>query len=485
MTAEPAIQLSALLGGAGVTPLAAPPCDPLIRQVTLDSRTAGKDSLFCALQGAQAASEKFAAQAAAQGAVAVMAATPRPASFDVHVAWLQVENPRMQVAPLSRELHGRPDEAMILVGITGTNGKTTTTYMLDSIVRSAGLSSGRLGTVEYAWNDQTRPALRTTPEGPELFALLAEMRDAGVQWVAMEVSSHALRLGRVNTASFDLAAFLNLRRDHLDFHSSLDDYFDAKAILFESLPADAVAVLNADDPSCSTLTGRTRGSIVTFGRSATADVRIVDEVTSVSGSRCVLETGWGQVGIETSLAGSFNLENIAAAAACALAGGLPPEAVTAGIGALAAVPGRMESVATGHSFAVFVDYAHTEDALSALLQAARSITYNRILVVFGCGGNRDSGKRFGMGATAAGLADVLFPTSDNSRDEDPAGILRQIHEGIESVQGATARTTVIADREEAIRAALDGQSSELFIPPPFAVAHHLVRAWAEQRGGMS
>jgi UDP-N-acetylmuramoyl-L-alanyl-D-glutamate--2,6-diaminopimelate ligase len=450
----PAIRLSALLRGAGVTPVSATEFDPLIRHVTLDSRTVGKNSLFCALKGLKSDGENYISEAAAQGAVAVMAATPRPERLDPLVTWLQVESPRMQVAPIARELHGRPDESVKLVGITGTNGKTTTTYMLDSIVRSAGFSSGRLGTVEYAWQDQTRPAPRTTPEGPELFALLAEMRDAGVQWVAMEVSSHALSLGRVRSASFDLAVLLNLRRDHLDFHENIDDYLNAKAILFEALSPDAIAVLNADDPSCSTLAARTCGSVLTFGRSATADVRIDSEVTTVSGSRCVLHTDWGQVEIKTSLAGPFNLENVAAAAACALAGGLSTSAVATGIEALTSVPGRMESVSTGLPFTVFVDYAHTDDALEALLEAARAINPNRILVVFGCGGNRDSGKRFDMGATAARLADLLFPTSDNPRDEDPAEILHQIQEGIASVPGAPTRTTVCTDREKAIQAAL-------------------------------
>ena len=454
MIPAPAMRLSHLLRGAGVRPRTASECDPIIRQVGLDSRSIGKDGLFCALKGLQSDGERFVDQAVRQGAAAVLAGSPRPLDLDPSVAWVEVEDPRMQVAPLSRELYGRPDEALKLVGITGTNGKTTTAYMVDAIVRAAGLNSGRIGTIDYAWNDLVRPAPHTTPEGPDLFRLLAEMKDAGVAWVAMEVSSHALSMGRVRSARFDVAAFLNLRRDHLDFHQDVDSYLEAKTILFRSLHTDDTAILNADDPASDAVADQTRARVLTFGRSPAADIRIRSDSSTVSGSRAILVTPWGELPVYTPLAGPFNLENAAAAAACTLAGGLDCDAVRQGIETLLAVPGRMERVDGGGEFAVFVDYAHTDDALAALLAAARNLASGRVLVVFGCGGDRDRGKRTAMGATAARMADLLFPTSDNPRSESPESILAEVEEGIGTVPGGPTRSFRSLDREEAIRLAV-------------------------------
>ncbi len=450
----PAMRLSHLLRGAGVQPLTPPESDPVIRQIGLDSRAVKRGGLFCALKGLQSDGELFVHQAVQQGAAAVLAGSTRPADLDRSVAWLQVPNPRMQVAPLSRELYGRPDEALKLVGITGTNGKTTTTYMVDAIVRSAGLKSGRIGTIDYAWNGRQRPAPHTTPEGPDLFALFAEMRDAGVAWITMEVSSHALSMGRVRSARFDVAAFLNLRRDHLDFHRDMDSYLDAKSLLFQSLGPDDTAILNADDPAVTAVARKTGAKVLTFGRNRLADVQIRSDSSTVSGSRAVLATPWGELQVYTPLAGPFNLENAAAAAACSLAGGLSCDAVRQGIATLSAVPGRMERVDGGGEFAVFVDYAHTDDALSALLAAARNLATGRVLVVFGCGGDRDRGKRTAMGATAARMADLLFPTSDNPRNEAPEAILAEVEEGIGTVPGGLTRSFMSVDREEAIRLAI-------------------------------
>ena len=452
--AAPAMRLSHLLQAAGVEPRTAPGSDPVIRQVGLDSRTLGPGSLFCALPGLNQDGERFVEQAVRQGATAVLAGSPRPAGLDPAIAWLETDDPRMQVAPLSRELHGRPDETMQLVGITGTNGKTTTAYMVDAIVRAAGLKSGRIGTIDYSWNEMHRPAPHTTPEGPELFAMLAEMRDADVSWVAMEVSSHALSMGRVRSARFDVAAFLNLRRDHLDFHQDVGSYLNAKMILFRSLDADDTAILNADDPASTVVADQTGAKVLTFGRSPAADIRIRSDSSTVSGSRATFDTPWGAIEVYTPLAGPFNLENAAAAAGCALAGGLCADAVRQGIESLIAVPGRMERVDGGGEIAVFVDYAHTEDALSALLAAARNLADRRVLIVFGCGGDRDRGKRAAMGATAARMADLLFPTSDNPRSEDPEAILAEVEAGISTVPGGPTRSFRSVDREEAIRLAV-------------------------------
>ena len=258
------VHLSTLLHRAGVLAASASGGDPLVSGVTLDSRRAGGGHLFFALRGERHDGLDHVGDAIARGAVAVVSDRPRPAGLGV--AWVTVDEPRDAVGPVAREVHGRPDESMVLVGITGTNGKTTVAWMTEAMIRAAGREAGRLGTIGYAWAGRDVPAARTTPEAPELYALLAAMRDAGIDYVAMEVSSHALALGRVGGARFAVAAFLNLGRDHLDFHGDLESYFRAKATLFESLDPTATAVLPAGDPRGAELGARTRASVLTYGR---------------------------------------------------------------------------------------------------------------------------------------------------------------------------------------------------------------------------
>ncbi len=449
-------RLSELLAGAGVVPLEAPGADPRILGIRVDSRLARPGDLFLAFAGSRADGAAFAPAAVAAGAAAVLAGVPRPASVGADVAWVRVDEPRRAGGRLAREWFGRPDEAMTLVGITGTNGKTTVAYLVEAVARAAGRAAGRIGTVGYAWGGREIPAERTTPESVDVFALLAAMRDAGTEVVAMEVSSHALALGRVEGARFPVAAFLNLGRDHLDFHGTLEAYFDAKARLFETLGEADRAVLPADDPHGDALARRTRAAVVRYGRSAEADVRLADERSGVDGSSATLHTPAGTVEIRTPLPGRFNLDNVTAAAACAVALRLPPEAVVRGVASVAVVPGRLERVDAGQPFAVYVDYAHTEDALAKMLAAVRGVTRGRVAVVFGCGGDRDRGKRHGMGRAAALGADRLFLTSDNPRREDPAAILREVRAGVESVAGAASRLTVELDRAAAVRAAVGG-----------------------------
>lgn len=384
----------------------------------------------------------------------MLAEGERPQDLDPAVAWVQVADARRATGLTAREWHGRPDEAMTLVGITGTNGKTSVAWLLESMIHASGLSAGRIGTVGHAFGGRDRPADRTTPEAPELFGLLATMRDAGVEIVAMEVSSHALGLGRVEGARFAVGAFLNLTRDHLDFHESMESYFEAKATLVRGLKLDAVAVLPADDPRGVELAELTRARVVTFGRGDDATVRIAGEESSLDGSRAVLETPSGELEVHSPLVGSFALDNIAAAAACALSVGLGGDAITRGVQNLHTLPGRMETIAMGQPFAVIVDYAHTEHALERVLSAVRELTNGRVLVVFGCGGNRDHGKRPVMGRVAAELADVVFLTSDNPRGEDPRAILEEIEQGILAVVDAAGRHHVVPDRREAIARAL-------------------------------
>ena len=444
--------LGSLLASAGIVASDRVVPDTMVRGVALDSRTVRPGDVFFALKGAHEDGTRFAPEALRRGAVAVVADVEAPA--ELKAPWIRVPDARRAMGLVSREWFGRPDASLTLVGITGTKGKTTVTYLVESIASAAGRKAGRIGTVGYAYAGQEHAATRTTPEAIELYALLARMRDASVSIVAMEVSSHALALHRVAGARFPVAAFLNLGHDHLEFHGSREAYFEAKASLFSRLEAGDVAVLPADDPLGGVLAERTKARVVRFGRSASADVRIVEERSGLSGSTVTLATSAGAIDIATPLRGRFNVDNVAAAAGCAIALGLPADAIRAGVAALRSVPGRLEPIDRGQPFAVLVDYAHTEESLTAVLDAVRPLTPGRLAVVFGCGGDRDRGKRPKMGRAAAERADLLFLTSDNPRSEDPAAILREIEEGVASIAGATARARVIEDRSAAIAAAI-------------------------------
>jgi len=446
-------RLDALFAGAGIVPLTRVPAGLVVTGVRVDSRAVTPGDLFFALRGAADDGARHAKDAVARGAAAVVAESPAPVP-PPGVPWVRVAEARLAMGLMAREWFDRPDESLTLVGITGTKGKTTVAYLVESIVLAAGRQAGRIGTVGYAFGGTETAASRTTPEATELYRILAAMRDAGTEVVAMEVSSHALTLHRVAGATFPVAAFLNLGHDHLEFHGGGEAYFEAKASLFERLgPADA-AVLPADDPRGAALAARTRARTIVFGHGPSADVRIEDERFGVAGSEARFSTPRGRIDVRTSLPGDFNVLNAAAAAACGLALGLDGAAIASGIERLARVPGRLEPVSAGQPFAVFVDYAHTEESLAAVLDAVRALTSGRLAVVFGCGGDRDHGKRFGMGRVAAGRADRVIITSDNPRSEDPLAIIREVEAGVLSVAGAASRATAVPDRSEAIHLAL-------------------------------
>ena len=445
--------LGSLLAGAGVVPLTPVPATLLVRGLCLDSRAVTPGDLFFALRGAVYDGARHARHAVVNGAVAVVAESPAPLP-DPGVPWVCVAEARLAMGLVAREWFGRPDEAMTLVGITGTKGKTTVAYLVESIARAAGRSAGRIGTVGYAFGGRETEAVRTTPEATDLYEILASMRDAGTEIVAMEVSSHALALHRVAGARFPVAAFLNLGSDHLEFHGGSEAYFEAKASIFDRLGPGDAAVLPSDDPRGPVLAARTPARKLVFGHGSEADVRIEEERSGPTGSVARLRTPRGRLDVRTALPGSFNVLNAAAAAACGIALGFENPAIATGIERLTLVPGRLESVAAGQGFSVFVDYAHTEESLAAVLDAVRQLTAGRLLVVFGCGGDRDRGKRFGMGRTAASRADRIVVTSDNPRSEDPLAILRDIEAGVLSVAGAAARSSFCPDRADAIRLAL-------------------------------
>jgi len=448
------MRLSTLLADSGVRSLATSGGDPEIEGVSLDSRRIEPGDLFLAIRGFTADGEAFVGEALERGARAIVAASPRPEGLTDEIGWVQVREPRETAGPLSRECFGRPDDGLTLVGITGTNGKTTVAHLVESIGRAAGLRSGRIGTIGYSLDGEESPLERTTPEAPEFYRLLARMLEMSIEMVAMEVSSHALALSRIRGARFAIAAFLNLTHDHLDFHDDEKRYFEAKASLFADLGPEQTAVLPADTEHGREIARRTRGRILTFGRSEAADVRLAEVHSGMDGASAVLETSRGRLPLRTFLLGDHNLDNMAAAAACALALDLPPESIPSGVLALDGVPGRMERIEQGQPFAVLVDYAHTSAALESVLGWVRRVSGGRLIAVFGCGGSRDFEKRPEMGRIAATFAERVFITSDNPRDEDPEKILDRIVEGAATVEGGSERCRRVADREQAIREAI-------------------------------
>jgi UDP-N-acetylmuramoyl-L-alanyl-D-glutamate--2,6-diaminopimelate ligase len=355
------------------------------------------------------------------------------------------------VAQVARTLAGRPDEELAVVGVTGTNAKTTVTHLLAAALEAGGLPTGIIGTLSHHWAGQSIPAERTTPEAPDFFRYLRAMVDAGCRACAAEISSHALDRERVAGLHLRAATFTNLSHDHLDYHGSQEAYFEAKARLFTALPGDAAAVLNADDPRSAELARRTRGRVVTYGFAPESHWKVHRLAAGAGGNRFRLSGPQGvDLEVNSPLAGRYNASNLAAAVATAVSLGVSPERAAAGAASLAGVPGRLERVDQGQPFDVWVDYAHTEDALAHLLGAVREMTAGRVLLVFGCGGDRDRAKRPRMGAVAGAGADLVYATSDNPRSEDPLAILEEMRPGL---AGAEARFE--PDRAQAIRMAVE------------------------------
>jgi UDP-N-acetylmuramoyl-L-alanyl-D-glutamate--2,6-diaminopimelate ligase len=427
--------------------------DPALEvgEVVHDSRRAGPGAAFVAIRGQTNDGNQFVEAARKKGAVAVVSEEePRGEG-----AWVRVADARRALAVLSAAALGDPARSLELVGVTGTNGKTTTTYLVDAAVRAAGEPCGLVGTVEYRVGNRVAEAVRTTPESSDLQALFLEMKQAGCRRAVLEVSSHSLALDRVYGLEFAVAVFTNLTRDHLDFHGDMDSYFAAKRLLFERLlRADGRAVVNLDDDRAADLAQASRGKVWTYSADKPeADLCAENVRLSLDGTRFRARTPNGPLEIETPLLGLFNVHNALAALGAGLALGLPPDAVQRGIASLRGVPGRMERVDAGQDFTVLVDYAHTDDALRNLLETVRGLKPRRLVTVFGCGGDRDRTKRPLMGAVAARLSDVVILTSDNPRSEPPEAILEEIRRGIPPARAAD--THVVPDRREAIARALD------------------------------
>ena len=397
--------------------------------VSHDSRAVAPGDLFCCVRGEHADGHDHAPAAVAAGAAALLCERP----LDLAVPQVVVPDVRLAMGPASAAVHGHPSQALAVVGVTGTNGKTTTVHLLRSVLAAAGRRAEVIGTLTGA---------RTTPEAPELQRLLAGFVADGVDAVAMEVSSHALALHRVDGTRYRVAVFTNLSAEHLDFHASMEEYFQAKARLFTPELADA-AVVNVDDP---------RGRLLLDAAVVPTRGYSVGDVEGLEVGRAASRFRWRGVDVTVPLGGRFNVSNALAAAEAAITLGIEPAAVAAGLAAAGPVPGRFEAVEEGQPFGVVVDYAHTPDGLEHVLETARELVgAGRVLVVFGCGGDRDTAKRPLMGEVAARLADRVVLTSDNPRSEDPAAIISQVRSGI-------ADDTTLAvepDRRRAIALALE------------------------------
>jgi UDP-N-acetylmuramoyl-L-alanyl-D-glutamate--2,6-diaminopimelate ligase len=424
-----------------------------VRSVTHDSRQVGRGDLFVALKGLKAAGTDFVADATSRGAVAVVADAPpvHPAG----VPWVVVTDARQAMARLADEFYGHPSEAMRVVGITGTNGKTTTAYLLRAVFEAAGIKTGLLGTVTYLVGDREVAASRTTPESTDVQKMFRMMADAGCGACIMEVSSHALALRRVDETKFAAAVFTNLTRDHLDYHGDMESYFAAKRRLFEMLPAGAPGVINLDDPRGEQLRPATARP-VTYAISKPADVTPGSLSFSWQGLEFDVKTPRGPVHVKSKLVGRPNVSNILATVAAATALDLPRAAIEQGLANLDGVPGRFQVVSDARDqVTVVVDYAHTDDALKNLLETARPLAQRRVITLFGCGGDRDRTKRPLMGAVAARLSDVVVITSDNPRSEDPVRIIEEIKRGVQTPSDPDAtRFFAIVDRKEAIQLAI-------------------------------
>ena len=434
--------------------IGAPPAS--VSGLTADSRKVEPGDCFVAVPGFKQDARRFVPEAVARGARLVV--TEGEPVADLPVAQVLVPSARRALARLADAYHGHPSAGLTLVGITGTNGKTTTSYLVDALLRARGLDTGIIGTIQYVLGGEIRPASQTTPESLEIQAMLAEMRARGIGGVSMEVSSHALALSRVDGLDFDVALFTNLTQDHLDFHGTLDEYRRAKRRLFELLAASPkvgrTAVVNADDPAGAAMVAGLDVPVLPFGLGPGARVRAVEHTSALDGIRMTVDTPRGRLTLRSALIGEHNVMNLLGAVATGLALGLALDVIARALGGVSAVPGRFEQVRAGQPFLVVVDYAHTPDALERVLATARKITPGRLAVVFGCGGDRDRGKRPIMGEIAARLADRVWITSDNPRSERPESIVDEIAVGAARVADGVDRCVLEPDRRRAIAGAL-------------------------------
>lgn len=418
-----------------------------IKGIACDSKAVNKDYLFVAVPGTKIDGHRFAQEAVERGAVAIV--MEKQVMLGDGVAKIYVKDSRRALARIANEFYGRPAEKLRCIGITGTNGKTTISYLMDSIVSAAGHKAGLIGTINYRIGERVIPATNTTPGPVELYNFMSRMLQNSIDHLVMEVSSHSLDQRRVEGIDFAAAIFTNLTGDHLDYHKTLEEYFSAKAKLFDGLGSGSYAIINIDDEWGKKLSRRSKGKVMTYGTKAGADFLAGGIDLSLDGTKFAVNTPGGEIKIDTKLIGLHNVYNITAAVAAGSALGFLLKEIKRGVENVRVVPGRLESIDCGQPFKVFVDYAHTDDALYNVLSALRPLITERIIVVFGCGGDRDKTKRPRMGKVAGKLADLVIVTSDNPRSEDPRAITEEITARIR-----TGNYTVVVDRMQAIRQAL-------------------------------
>ncbi len=456
---EIAMKLETVLKGVDVLSISGVK-DSDIAGVSYDSRRVSPGNLFIAVRGEKSDGNRFIADAVAKGAAAIVYDHSESAGVqtagDMKMpegftgAFIRVRESRKALAQISNNFFGCPSASLDVVGVTGTNGKTTTTYIIKSILEARGEKVGLIGTIQYMVGDEVFDAVHTTPEALEFQGLLHRMLEAGCRYVVSEVSSHAIAQKRVDGTAFRTAVFTNLTREHLDFHETMEAYFFAKARLFcELLNEKSYAVINHDDPWGQRLCSLLKGNVITYGLEQGADLMAVDIESSFGGLQFNIVSEGEKYRCVSSLTGLPNVYNILSAAGAAVTLGVPWSVVLEGIRKAGTVKGRFEKIDLGQGFLAVVDYAHTEDALERLIYTAKGLTKGKIITVFGCGGDRDRGKRPKMGAIATKLSDLVVITSDNPRTEDPADIIT----GIEA--GTVRKNYLIEpDRREAIKRAV-------------------------------
>jgi UDP-N-acetylmuramoyl-L-alanyl-D-glutamate--2,6-diaminopimelate ligase len=425
-----------------------------INGIACDSRKVSPGYLFFALQGVKDDGNKFLADAISRGAIAVASERTPPVDLSTNVTWIRVPESRKSLAIAAANFFGHPAEALQLIAVTGTNGKTTTTSLIDSVLRTSGAKTGLFGTIAYHTPLGEYPAPNTTPESLDLQGFFAEIRDAGGTYAVMEASSHALVMDRLWGCHFQSGVFTNLTRDHLDFHKNFEDYFAAKRRLFEGTGAGVpeTAVLNADDPYSKRLTDLAKQT-VTYAIENSADIAAKKFHLAFTGLMFTAHTPSGKLQITSPLVGRINVYNILAAIGAAQAAGISNETIEAGIRALDNVPGRFQRVDMGQPFLAIVDFAHTDDALENLIKTARELNpKGRIITLFGCGGGKDRTKRPIMGEASGRLSDLTILTNDNPRQEDPLKIISDIVVGLQKSSG---KYLIEPDREKAIGVAFD------------------------------
>jgi UDP-N-acetylmuramoyl-L-alanyl-D-glutamate--2,6-diaminopimelate ligase len=429
--------------------------DTEVSGIAYDSRKVSAGFVFVAIKGMQTDGNRFVPQAIANGACGVVSSEPplKP----VAATWVQVTDERDALAVLAASFYRHPTAQLRLTGVTGTNGKTTTAYIVEAILKAAGHPAALLGTIEYRGPGIRYSAERTTPEAPDLQAFFRHVADEGWRYAVMEVSSHSIALKRVSRLHFDIAVFTNLSRDHLDFHGGMRSYFEEKKKLFQGLDGapPRLMVLNQDDSHYNELRSIDPSRVLSYGMGSAADICPTAYQFGWKGTEATYKTPMGHIDIRSSLVGTPNLYNLGAAIGTAAGLGISVDAIRTGIQNLKNVPGRFELIQRGQRFRVIVDYAHTDDALEKVLKSAREFTPGKLLVVFGCGGDRDRSKRPLMGAVAAANSDFVVVTSDNPRSEEPASIIGEIERGLKQAGAVKDEQYMLCpDRREAIRLAL-------------------------------